>query len=150
MGYILLFDAKDIKQTHKIKGLALPQGFRAEIIKDQFGKNRFLRIGILYNNFMNQIPKLLQGVLWSADIDKLDLEKNASYIVNQILSFGSLDEIRWLFTTYGKPKVGKIFLEKPMKIYTPSALNFSKIILGAAAGQAPDYRYDKNLPRRIG
>lgn len=99
---------------------------------------------------MNKIPKSLRGVLWSADIENLDLEKNASYIVNQILSLGSLDEIRWLFTTYGKPKVGQIFLEKPMKIYTPSALNFSKIILGVAAEQAPDDRYDKNLPRRVG
>jgi release factor glutamine methyltransferase len=39
-GVLLL----EIDETHKIKNLELPKNFRAEIIRDQFGKKRFLRI----------------------------------------------------------------------------------------------------------
>ncbi|MBI2309807.1 peptide chain release factor N(5)-glutamine methyltransferase [Candidatus Collierbacteria bacterium] len=40
-GVLLL----EIDETHKIKDLLLPKNFRAEIIKDQFGKRRFVKIG---------------------------------------------------------------------------------------------------------
>ena len=39
-GVLLL----EIDETHKIKDLKLPKNFRARIIKDLFGKKRFLRI----------------------------------------------------------------------------------------------------------
>ncbi len=39
-GILLL----EIDETHKIKDFLLPNNFRAEIIKDQFGKKRFVKI----------------------------------------------------------------------------------------------------------
>jgi len=35
-----------------------------------------------------KIPKFLQGVLWSVEVDDLDLQKDRAYIVNQILVYG--------------------------------------------------------------
>ena len=40
-GVLLL----EIDETHKIKDFPLPKNFRAEILTDSFGKNRFLRLG---------------------------------------------------------------------------------------------------------
>ena len=34
----------EIDETHRVKDLLLPKNFRAEIIKDQFGKRRFVKI----------------------------------------------------------------------------------------------------------
>ncbi len=75
---------------------------------------------------MSVIPKQLQGVLWSADVDSLDLKNDQVYIVHQILRFGKIDHISWLIKTYGPKKLKEIFLHHPKKIYTPSSLNFAK------------------------
>ena len=80
---------------------------------------------------MAQIPKNLQGILWSASINKLDLDKHKSYIIHQVLMYGDFSHIQWLFDTYSKKQIQKVFLEKPQKIYTKPALNYiSKYILG--------------------
>ena len=55
------------------------------------------------------------------NVSKLDLEKDRAYIVNQVLSYGTLEEIRWLMRTYGKKTVREVFLTQPIKVYTPSA-----------------------------
>ena len=79
---------------------------------------------------MGQIPRNLQGVLWSTPINELDLDKHKSYIIHQILMYGDFSHIQWLFNTYSKKQIQKVFLEKPQKIYTKPALNYiSKYIL---------------------
>lgn len=97
---------------------------------------------------MGSIPKSLQGVLWSADVKKLDLKKDAPYIINQILSYGTIEEMRWLFKTYKKPTVRKVFLDQPMKVYSSSAFQLSKLLLDISQVRAD--RYDQTLPRHIG
>lgn len=97
---------------------------------------------------MRKIPKSLKGVLWSADISKMDLERDRAYIVNQVLSYGTLDEIRWLMRTYGEKIVREVFLNQPIKVYTPSAFRFSQLLLNVP--EVGSDRYDQTLPRRIG
>lgn len=48
----------------------------------------------------------------------MDLERDKAYIVNQVLAYGTLDEIRWLMKTYGKKTVKEVFLNQPMRVYT--------------------------------
>lgn len=94
------------------------------------------------------VPKKLQGILWSVDVADLDLEENKSYIINQVLSLGTLEELSWLFKTYSLEAVEKVFLEKPAKIYSPSAFNFCKnILLNLKDTALPLERYVKTLPR---
>lgn len=63
------------------------------------------------------------------DISKLDLEKDRAYIVNQVLSYGTLDEISWLMKTYGRNVVKQVFLEQPMKVYTKQCFTLMKNVL---------------------
>ena len=51
---------------------------------------------------ITKIPENLQAVLWSEDIKTLDVQKDKTYIVSQVLRYGSLDEIKWLFKNYPK------------------------------------------------
>ena len=97
---------------------------------------------------MGKIPKSLQGALWSVNVSKLNLEEDKPYIVHQILAYGTLDEIKWLMKTYGKDVIKKVFLNQPIKVYTPSAFRFSQLLLDVPEVGAD--RYDQTLPRRIG
>ena len=73
-----------------------------------------------------KVPQKLQSILWSTDVNSLDLERNKGYIINQVLIYGTLDEIKWLFDTYSKKEVVKVFLTKPQKIYPKEVYYFVK------------------------
>lgn len=72
----------------------------------------------------HQIPASLQPILWSVDVNKLDIEKDKGYIIHQILVYGDMADVKWLFDTYGKDGVKKVFRGKPSKIYPPMVFNF--------------------------
>ena len=72
-----------------------------------------------------QIPKRLQAVLWSADVSKLDLQRDKYYIIHQILIYGRMEEIKWLFKSYSKSEITDIFLQ-PYKNYPKYMYYFVK------------------------
>ena len=77
-----------------------------------------------------KVPKFLQSVLWSVRIEDLNLEKDKVYIIHQILSFGNLKELRWLFDNYSVKKIKEVFSGHPLKVYRPQSFNFvNKILL---------------------
>lgn len=97
-----------------------------------------------------KVPKKLQGILWSVDVDQLDIHKSKSYIINQILSLGVLEELKWLWQTYSSATIRKIFKERPAKVYTLSRFNFCKnILLGLENKDLLPHKYVKTLPRNI-
>ena len=61
---------------------------------------------------MSAIPSNFQGVFWSRDIQNLDLQKDKDYIIHQILAFGSLEQIKWLKSSYGKDEIRNIIEEQ--------------------------------------
>lgn len=75
---------------------------------------------------MKRIPKDLQGILWSTKVDKLDLQEDKNYIIHQILAYGDLRQIKWLFRNYSKKEIIDNFVNLPRKNYTPAAFNFIK------------------------
>lgn len=97
-----------------------------------------------------KIPKNLQGILWSVDVKDLDLKRSRSYIINQILSLGFLEELKWLFKNYSLTTLKKVFIDEPAKIYSFSSFNFCKnILLGLNNIDLPANKYVKTLPRDI-
>lgn len=93
-----------------------------------------------------RIPKRLQPILWSKSIDKLSLEDDKNYIVHQVLMYGDLKDIKWLFDTYSRNKVREIFIKHPKKVYTPPAFKFVKdIILGFRDEKLEEKDYVKSL-----
>jgi Cu/Ag efflux protein CusF len=52
--------------------------------------------------FQKSIPSEFQPILWSKNIKDLDLKKDKIYIIHQILSYGNLEQIKWLFKIYKK------------------------------------------------
>lgn len=92
------------------------------------------------------LPASLQGVLWSKSVDLLDLEKDKIYIIHQILSYGSFQEIRWLFKVYSSGEVVNVFLRFPKKIYQPAIFNFVKVfVLGLKEKALSQEKYVKTV-----
>ena len=95
------------------------------------------------------ISSKLQGILWSKSTKKLDLGKNKVYIINQILAFGTLEHLKWLFRVYREKEIVKVFLEHPLKIYQESTFHFVKNILLNLKGEIRQEKYVSTLPRNI-
>jgi hypothetical protein len=76
-----------------------------------------------------KVPKSLQPVLWSVRTEELDLKEDKVYIIHQILSFGNLKELRWLFRNYSIKEIKEVFLKYPIKVYRPQSFNFVNQVL---------------------
>lgn len=71
-------------------------------------------------------PKRLQAILWSSDVNSLDLEKDKWYIIHHVLIYGTLGEIKWLFQIYGVKEVVRVFVSEPARLYSKKLFRFIK------------------------
>lgn len=106
--------------------------------------------GEMWHNLV-MIPRHLQGVLWGMPVDKLDVDRDAGYIIHSVLIYGTLAQLRWLYSTYGKDRIKNEFVNRPQKIYPSQAYNFAKkILFDLPESVAPREKYDQTVPRRVG
>lgn len=91
------------------------------------------------------IPQSFQGVLWSTNVANLDFEKDKDYIIHQVLMYGTLRQIQWLFRIYGKSKIKQVFLKRAQNIYSPPAFYFIKNIIFGIKTSLDKKRYVKTL-----
>jgi len=96
------------------------------------------------------ISSLLRPLFKSTDANTLDRDQDQAYIINQVLAFGSLVQLKELFHLYGKEKIREIFLHQPIKIYQPDVYHYFLLLFGVSKDEAPEYRYDRYTPRHIG
>ncbi|KKQ37425.1 MAG: hypothetical protein US54_C0035G0007 [Candidatus Roizmanbacteria bacterium GW2011_GWA2_37_7] len=95
-------------------------------------------------------PKRLQGILWSHDVKDLNIEEDKYYIIHQILRYGTVEELNWLFQTYAEHTIQDIFTNHPAKIYSPSSFHFIKqYVLPLSEIDLVTNRYVENTPRYI-
>lgn len=80
--------------------------------------------------------------------DKPDLYSPGT--IHQILAYGNLGAIEDIKKKLGKEKIKEVFLQRPQKVYTPSALNFIAIFILHISHPIDDTRYLKTTPRYIG
>lgn len=76
-----------------------------------------------------KLPKFLQSFLWSVKIEELDWWTDRIYIIHQILSFGDVKALKWLFRNYSREEIKRVFLEHPMRIYRSPSLNLANIVI---------------------
>lgn len=75
---------------------------------------------------MKHPPKILQPFLWSTNVELLDIDRDKSYIIHQILLYGTFKELRWLLTTYSKKEIIETFTNKPIRMYPKDMYIFVK------------------------
>lgn len=97
-----------------------------------------------------KLPKQLQPVLWTVNVDRLDLKKDKYYIIHQILAYGGLDNFVWLLSSYSRKEIMEIFMIS-FKDYSRPRFYFVKDAILELKDWHPDERYYvKNTPRIIG
>ena len=102
-------------------------------------------------NKKRKIPKSLQGVLWSTDVALLDAEKDKGYIIHQIFSYGTWDDILWVFKNYPIKEITQVFTTRPFKDYFAARFYFIKnYLLNLKNYKMNERRYVKNTPRDLG
>lgn len=97
-----------------------------------------------------KLPSTLQPYFWSTDIRKIDKERDRIYIINQILSYGGLEEWKWLFINYTLEDIKDVFRNHPIKTYRPATFNLVKNVILEIEGYLPLEKYVINTPRNIG
>ena len=96
-----------------------------------------------------KLPDSLQGILWSKNIENINLEEDKVYIIHQILAYGDIKEVEWLFEVYPKNDIKNIFINHPVKIYTRPVYFFIKDFILNIKKDTNENNYVKNISGSI-
>ena len=91
------------------------------------------------------LPENLKGILWSKNIGDVDLENDRIYIIHQVLSFGDMEEIRWLFKKYSLDEIKTVFINIPKRIYTKPVFLFIKEYILKINNMLDEKKYVKSF-----
>jgi hypothetical protein len=75
-------------------------------------------------------PKFIKPFLWSADFNKLDLQKDSDRVILNLLNSGTKKATDWLFVYYPKKKIKKTIINYGAKgELSAKSLNFWTLVL---------------------
>jgi hypothetical protein len=87
-------------------------------------------------------PRIPEG-LWSHfqeyDPAQLNLERDADLIIQRALEFGTWDEVRWLFATFGRQRIGSFLRKRGERLLSPATFNYWRRLLGIRNWQASPF-----------
>jgi len=73
---------------------------------------------------MKKLPKSFQRVLWSYDIDKIDVEKDKREIITQVLNYGTWDDLKLLYNLYSEESIKEVVSHPRRGVWFEKVLNF--------------------------
>ncbi len=75
-------------------------------------------------------PKLIQPYLWFSDLKKIDLQKDKTRIILNVLNIGNKKATDWLLKFYPKQEIKKTIINYGAKgELSPKSLNYWTLIL---------------------
>lgn len=77
-----------------------------------------------------ELPKSVQSLLWSYDLQKLDLNVHKRLLITQVLNFGTEESIQWLFRFYGRNTVIQEANTISLEQWDKKSLGLWSLILG--------------------
>jgi len=98
----------------------------------------------------SKLPKNLQAILWSRNINNIDKERDIVYIIHQIFAYGGWEHLKWVFDNYTQNQIKETFIKHPAKDYSERSFNFVQKVLLKIPDSVVDKRYYvKTFPRII-
>lgn len=70
-----------------------------------------------------------RSLFWDVNIDTIDIENHADYVIERFLEYGTMESIRWLRATYGDERIKHYILHRGYKTLSNKTLNFWKLLL---------------------
>lgn len=71
-----------------------------------------------------KIPKKMQWLFWSVNIDDLDLKRDKDYIISQVLNYGTWEDLKWLFKVYSEKEIKNVIKNPGRGLWFRDVLNF--------------------------
>lgn len=75
------------------------------------------------------IPRDLAPYFQEYDFDALDVGRDANLIIQRTLEYGTWDEVRWLFATYGGKRVRTFVRERGERWLSRATFNYWRKLL---------------------
>jgi hypothetical protein len=69
-------------------------------------------------------PKSLHWLFWEVDPERVDVERDADYVMARIVERGTLKDVEWVLSTYGDDRVHQFFREAGHPELSPRTLSF--------------------------
>ena len=76
-----------------------------------------------------RLPKFLQSVLWSYDLNKMDLKEDGNIIIRQVLNYGDWKDLKWLYSVYSEDEIKEVVVHPGRGLWFERVLNFWEIML---------------------
>ena len=76
------------------------------------------------------IPSGLRSHFQEYDPSILDLDHDANLIIQRTLEYGTWDEVRWLFSTYGRPRIRTFVRGRGERMLSRVTFNYWRRLLG--------------------
>jgi len=76
-----------------------------------------------------KLPKFIQSLLWFSDINKIDMEEDYERIILNVLNYGDLEAMHWLFECYSKNIIKNIVKKYGKGELSDKSLNYWMLIL---------------------
>jgi hypothetical protein len=95
----------------------------------------------------SKIPKKMQWLFWSCNVNDLDLEKDKNYIISQVLNYGTWEDLKWLFKIYSEKEIKNAVKNPGRGIWFKDVLNFWKLMFNLKIGKKTFERAILNLKR---
>jgi hypothetical protein len=71
-----------------------------------------------------RVPKQFQRVLWSYDVNKMDLEEDKKEIITQVLNYGTWEDLKLLYRLYPEREIKEIVKNPRRGVWFKKVLNF--------------------------
>ena len=79
-------------------------------------------------NKLKKIPKQFQRILWSYDINKMNLREDRKEIITQTLNYGTWEDLKLLYHLYPEKEIKQVVRNPRRGVWFKKVLNFWTII----------------------
>lgn len=76
------------------------------------------------------LPQSVKAVLWSYDLDQIDLQTHKKLVIAQVLNFGNKEATDWLFKTYSRDTIIAVASQVPTGGWNKKSLALWSLYLG--------------------
>lgn len=78
---------------------------------------------------MKKLPGSFQRILWSYDINQMDVKKDKREIIAKVLNYGTWDELKLLHNFYSEEDIKEVVSRPQRGVWFEKVLNFWTRIL---------------------
>lgn len=81
------------------------------------------------------VPAFLQPYLWSYNLKELDPERDKNLVITQVLNYGTMRAVRWLFKKYTKKEIREVLRHPRRGVWERRSLTYWMKILGVKVSE---------------